>query len=104
MHVSIFDAMALLIAMFTLGQLPVGPSLGTAAAVLILGAHGVAITAAAGLLLTATATAGSLTYAAWALSDRFLEQRLAARRAAAGGELASLAPLPEPMPSPMGSP
>ncbi|HSO98912.1 MAG TPA: hypothetical protein VLP43_08160 [Solirubrobacteraceae bacterium] len=102
-HVSIFDAMALLIAMFTLGQLPVGPSLGAAAAVLILGAHGVATTAAAGLLLTATATAGSLTYAAWALSDRFLEQRLDARRAA-GGELASLAPLPEPTPSPVGSP
>jgi hypothetical protein len=87
-HVSIFDAMALLIAMFTLGQLPIGPSLGTAAAVLILGAHGVAITAAAGLLLTATATAGSLTYAAWAVSDRFLEQRLA--------------PAPAPAPSPAG--
>lgn len=86
-HVSVFDAMALLIAMFTLGQLPVGPSLGTAAAVLILGAHGVAITAAAGLLLTATATVGSLTYAAWALSDRFLEQRLG----------------PQPTPSPAGS-
>jgi uncharacterized membrane protein YbhN (UPF0104 family) len=82
-HVSIFDAMALLIAMFTLGQLPIGPSLGAAAAVLILGAHGVAITAAAGLLLTATATAGSLTYAAWALGDRFFEQRLAPRPAPA---------------------
>lgn len=44
--VSAFDAMALLIAMFTLGQLPVGPSLGAAAAVLILGSHGVAATAA----------------------------------------------------------
>ena len=40
--VSIFDAMALLIAMFTLGQLPIGPSIGPAAAVLILGSHGVA--------------------------------------------------------------
>jgi hypothetical protein len=66
------DAMALLIAMFTLGQLPIGPSLGTAAAVLILGAHGVAITAAAGLLLTVTATVGSLMYAAWAVGDRLL--------------------------------
>ena len=37
--VSIFDAMALLITMFTLGQLPIGPSIGPAAAVLILGAH-----------------------------------------------------------------
>ena len=50
-EVSIFDAMALLIAMFTLGQLPIGPSIGPAAAVLILGAHGVAATAAAGVLL-----------------------------------------------------
>jgi uncharacterized membrane protein YbhN (UPF0104 family) len=36
--VSIFAAMAWLIAMFTLGQLPIGPSIGPAAAVLILGA------------------------------------------------------------------
>jgi uncharacterized membrane protein YbhN (UPF0104 family) len=71
-HVSIFDAMALLIAMFTLGQLPIGPSLGAAAAVLILGAHGVATAAAAGLLLTVTATVGSLIYAAWAVCDRLL--------------------------------
>jgi uncharacterized membrane protein YbhN (UPF0104 family) len=71
-HVSIFDSMALLIAMFTLGQLPIGPSLGAAAAVLILGAHGVATAAAAGLLLTVTATVGSLIYAAWAVCDRLL--------------------------------
>jgi uncharacterized membrane protein YbhN (UPF0104 family) len=68
-HVSLFDAIALLIAMFTLGQLPIGPSLGPAAAVLILGSHGVATAAAAGVLLTATATVGSLCYAAWALAD-----------------------------------
>lgn len=71
-HVSVIDATALLIAMFTLGQLPIGPSLGAAAAVLILGAHGVAATAAAGLLLTVTATFGSLSYAAWAILDRAL--------------------------------
>jgi uncharacterized membrane protein YbhN (UPF0104 family) len=71
-HVSIFDAMALLIAMFTLGQLPIGPSLGAAAAVLILGTHGVATAAAAGLLLTVTATVGSLIYATWAVGDRLL--------------------------------
>jgi uncharacterized membrane protein YbhN (UPF0104 family) len=71
-HVSVLDAMALLIAMFTLGQLPIGPSLGAAAAVLILGPHGVAATAAAGLLLTATATVGSLIYATWAVGDRLL--------------------------------
>lgn len=71
-HVSILDAIALLIAMFTLGQLPIGPSLGAAAAVLILGAHGVAAAAAAGLLLTATGTVGSLSYAGWAVGDRLL--------------------------------
>jgi uncharacterized membrane protein YbhN (UPF0104 family) len=76
-HVSVFDAMALLIAMFTLGQLPVGPSLGAAAAVLILGSHGVAATAAAGVMLTATGTVGSLGYAAWAVADRLFAGRLA---------------------------
>ena len=75
-NVSVFDAMALLIAMFTLGQLPVGPSIGPAAAVLILGAHGVAATAAAGVLLTVTGTAGSLSYAAWAITDRVVAGRL----------------------------
>ncbi len=69
-HVSIFDAMALLIVMFTVGQLPIGPSTGPAAAVLILGANGVAATAAAGVLLTITGIVGSLCYAAWAITDR----------------------------------
>jgi len=71
-NVSVFDAMALLIAMFTLGQLPIGPSIGPAAAVLILGAHGVAATAAAGVLLAVTGIAGSLCYAAWAITDRIV--------------------------------
>jgi uncharacterized membrane protein YbhN (UPF0104 family) len=75
-HVSIFDAMALLIVMFTVGQLPIGPSTGPAAAVLILGAHGIAATAAAGVLLTVTGIVGSLCYAAWALTDRILGGRL----------------------------
>jgi hypothetical protein len=75
-HVSLLDAIALLIAMFTLGQLPIGPSLGAAAAVLILGSHGVALAAAAGVLLTVTATVGSLTYAVWAVTDHFLAGRL----------------------------
>jgi hypothetical protein len=73
-HVSVFGAIALLIAMFTLGQLPIGPSVGAAAAVLILGAHGVAATAAAGVLLTVTGTVGSLAYAAWAIADRILSR------------------------------
>jgi uncharacterized membrane protein YbhN (UPF0104 family) len=74
-NVSIFDAMALLIAMFTLGQLPIGPSVAAAAAVLILGANGVATVAAAGVLLTVTSTVGSLGYAGWAVADRVLARR-----------------------------
>ena len=75
---SVFDSMALLIVMFTVGQLPIGPSAGTAAAVLILGAHGVAVTAAAGVLLTVSGTVGSLCYAAWAITDRIVARRLSA--------------------------
>ena len=66
---SLFDAVAVLIAVVTLGQLPVGPSAGAAAAVLILGGDGVAATAAAGVLLTVTGTLGGLCFAAWALAD-----------------------------------
>ncbi len=77
--VSVFDAMALLIAMFTLGQLPIGPSIGPAAAVLILGTHGVAISAAAGVLLAVTGTVGSLAYAIWAVTDRIAAGRVVAR-------------------------
>jgi uncharacterized membrane protein YbhN (UPF0104 family) len=75
-NVSVFDAMALLIAMFTLGQLPIGPSIGPAAAVLILGANGVAVTAAAGVLLAVTGTVGSVCYATWAITDRVVAGRL----------------------------
>jgi hypothetical protein len=67
---SLFDAVAVLIAVVTLGQLPVGPTVGAAAAVLILGSEGVAATAAAGVLLTATGTLGGLCFAAWAGTDR----------------------------------
>jgi hypothetical protein len=74
--VSIFAAMAWLIAMFTLGQLPIGPSIGPAAAVLILGAHGVAATAAAGVLVAVTGIIGSLCYAAWAVTDQVATRRL----------------------------
>jgi uncharacterized membrane protein YbhN (UPF0104 family) len=73
-HVSIFDSMALLIVMFTVGQLPIGPSTGPAAAVLILGAHGVAATAAAGVLVTLTGIIGSLMFAAWAITDRVVNR------------------------------
>lgn len=67
---SLFDAIAVLIAVVTLGQLPIGPSVGAAAAVLILGSEGVEAAAAAGLLLTATGTAGGLLFAGWAGADR----------------------------------
>ena len=73
--VSIFDSMALLIVMFTVGQLPIGPSTGPAATVLILGAHGVASTAAAGVLVTLTGIIGSLIFATWAISDRIATHR-----------------------------
>ncbi|HEY3773472.1 MAG TPA: hypothetical protein VGL69_10790 [Solirubrobacteraceae bacterium] len=68
--VSIFDSMALLIVMFTVGQLPIGPSTGPAATILILGAHGLAAAAAAGVLVTLTGIIGSLIFAAWAALDR----------------------------------
>jgi uncharacterized membrane protein YbhN (UPF0104 family) len=67
---SFFDAVAVLIAVVTLGQLPVGPSVGAAAAVLILGSDGVAAAAAAGVLMTVTGTLGGLCFAAWAGADR----------------------------------
>jgi uncharacterized membrane protein YbhN (UPF0104 family) len=66
---SFFDAIAVLIAVVTLGQLPLGPAVGAAAAVVILGHHGVADAAAAGLLMTATGTLGALTFAVWAGLD-----------------------------------
>jgi hypothetical protein len=68
--VSVFDATAVLIAQVTLAQLPLGPSTGAASTVLILGPHGVAAVAAAGILLTATGTIGGALFALWALFDR----------------------------------
>jgi hypothetical protein len=68
--ISLLDAVALLIAAAAVGLLPVGPSLGAATAVLILGSNGVAAVAAAGALLTATGAIGALCFASWALVDR----------------------------------
>ena len=73
--VSIFDSMALLIVMFTVGQLPIGPSTGPAATVLILGTHGVAAAAAAGVLVTLTGIIGSVIFAIWAIADRIVTRR-----------------------------
>jgi uncharacterized membrane protein YbhN (UPF0104 family) len=67
---SFFDAIAVLIAVVALGQLPVGPGGGAAAAVLILGSQGVAAAAAAGVLMTVTGTVGGLCFAGWAGADR----------------------------------
>jgi len=95
MHASFLDAVAVLIAVVTLAQLPVGPSVGAAAAVLILGRHGVAGAAAAGVLMTVTGTVGGICFAAWAGADRFVS---AARRVRSGRasahRVAVLAPVP----------
>jgi uncharacterized membrane protein YbhN (UPF0104 family) len=77
---SFFDAIAVLIAVVTLGQLPVGPSVGAAAAMLILGSGGVAAAAAAGLLMTVTGTIGGLCFAAWAGADLLFAGRSHAPR------------------------
>jgi hypothetical protein len=67
---SFFDAIAVLIAVASLSQLPVGPTVGAAAAVLILGSDGVAAAAGAGVLMTVTGTIGGLCFALWAAADR----------------------------------
>jgi uncharacterized membrane protein YbhN (UPF0104 family) len=67
---SVFDAIAVLIALVTLSQLPLGPSVGAVAVVLILGSNGVALAAAAGILLSATGLVGTLCFGGWALGDR----------------------------------
>jgi uncharacterized membrane protein YbhN (UPF0104 family) len=78
--VSLLDAVALLIAAVVFGQLPVGPTSGTAAAVLILGSNGVGAAAAAGVLLTVTGTLGGLCFAAWAGADHRVAALLSHRR------------------------
>lgn len=88
---SVFDATAVLIAMVLLAQLPIGPSVGAAAVVVILGADGVALTAAAGVLLTVTGTVGALCFAAWAGLDLVSRFR--------GGGRAPATPLPAPVPA-----
>jgi hypothetical protein len=72
-----FDATAVLIAMVTLSMLPIGPSVGASAVVLILGHDGVAAAAAAGILATATGTVGGLSFAGWGAADRLWTGRLA---------------------------
>jgi len=62
---------------------------GAASAVLILGADGVAATAAAGVLLTVTGTLGGFCFAAWAGADRLWTGR--GRRGQSRGREPSLA-------------
>jgi hypothetical protein len=83
---SILDATAVLIAVVTLGQLPLGPTVGAAAAVLILGHDGAAAAAAAGVLMTVTGTLGGLCFLAWAGADhlRSAVRRTRLRRARVG--------------------
>jgi len=69
-HISVLDAVALLIAAAAIGLLPVGPTLGAATSVLILGANGIAVVAAAGALLTATGAVGAVAFAAGAFAVR----------------------------------
>ncbi|HVG75853.1 MAG TPA: hypothetical protein VM824_10765 [Thermoleophilaceae bacterium] len=76
---SLLDATAVLIAVVTLGQLPVGPTVGAAAAVLILGHDGVAAAAAGGLLLTVTGTIGGLCFVVWAGLDHVVSAARAVR-------------------------
>ena len=82
---SFFDAIAVLIGVVTLGQLPLGPGSSAAASALILGSQGVAAATAAGVLLTVTGTVGGLCFAAWAGADRLwlLNREARLRRARA---------------------
>jgi hypothetical protein len=94
---SLFDAIAVLIAVVSLGQLPFGLSVGAAASVLILGPHGVAAAAAAGVLLTATGTVGGLAFAAWAALDTALcDRRVRAVARRLGSGVADLGALSRP--------
>ena len=67
---SLLDSVALLIAMAVFGLLPLGPGAGAATTMLILGADGVAATAAAGALLTMTGVVATFAFAGWAFVDR----------------------------------
>jgi uncharacterized membrane protein YbhN (UPF0104 family) len=89
---SVFDAVAVLIAVVTLGQLPVGPGVGAASAVLILGSDGVAAAAAAGVLMTVTGTIGGLAFATWAGADQLLSRRRRGRLRRGSGERSAGAP------------
>jgi uncharacterized membrane protein YbhN (UPF0104 family) len=79
---SFFDATAVLIAMAVISQLPLGPSTGAAAVVLILGSGGFVAATAAGVLLTATGTVGAVLFVLWAAGDAAWVSRRKVRAAA----------------------
>jgi hypothetical protein len=95
---SLLDAIAVLIAVVSLGQLPFGLSVGAAASVLILGPQGVDAAAAAGVLLTATGTVGGLAFAAWGATDFAVSDRRvrALARRVTSGRLQAPAPAHSP--------
>ena len=73
---SLFESIAVLIAVVSLGQLPFGLGVGAAASVMILGPEGVASAAAAGVLLSATGTVGGLCFGCSAALDLLWGRRL----------------------------
>ena len=81
---SLFDSIAVLIAVVSLGQLPFGLSVGAAASVMILGPEGVAAAAAAGVLLTATGMVGGLCFSGWAALDLLWDRYLRMTRRPSG--------------------
>jgi hypothetical protein len=95
---SLFDSIAVLIAVVSLGQLPFGLGVGAAASVMILGPEGVAPAAAAGVLLSATGTVGGLCFASWAALDllwgRCLKPALSPLRRRPAAPWTALAALP----------
>jgi hypothetical protein len=72
LNTSLLNAIAVLIVTVSMSPLPIGAGAGATATVLILGSHGLADTAAAGVLLTVTGTVAALCYAAWACGDHAL--------------------------------
>jgi hypothetical protein len=95
---SLFDAVAVLIAVVSLGQLPIGPSVGAAAAVLILGHDGVVAAATAGVMLTVTGTLGGLGFLSWAGADHVWCRRREQHRSRARAR--ALRPRPQPQRQP----
>jgi Lysylphosphatidylglycerol synthase TM region len=72
LNTSVQASIAVLIVSVSMSPLPVGAGVSATATVLILGSHGLADSAAAGVLLTATGTVAAFCFAAWACGDHAL--------------------------------